>query len=94
MAGTWGPDGLKLYLDGELEGEADFKKGPTVFAETFQINNIELPNGATFPTNCVVDGLRLSDHQKASDQLILGNPTPVQPLAKLTTTWAQLKDVK
>ena len=39
MAGTWGPDGLKLYLDGKLEGEADFKNGPTVFAETFEINN-------------------------------------------------------
>ena len=27
MAGTWGGDGLKLYLDGELEGESNFKRG-------------------------------------------------------------------
>ena len=44
MAGTWGPDGLKLYLDGKLEGEADFKKGPTVFAETFEVNNASPPD--------------------------------------------------
>ena len=91
MAGTWGPDGLKLYLDGELEGEHDFKKGPTVFADTFEINNASPPD-PRFPTNCVVDGLRLSDHQKKPDELVLDDPAPVQPTGKLTTTWGNLKD--
>ena len=93
MAGTWGPDGLKLYLDGELEGEANFKKGPTVFAQTFEINNASPPD-PKFPTNCVVDSLRISDHQKDVDELVLDDPAPVQPLGKLTTTWGQLKTVK
>ncbi len=90
MAGTWGPDGLKLYLNGELAGEDDFKKGPTVFAETFEINNASPPD-PKFPTNCVVDGLRLSNHQKGADELMLEDPAVIEPSDKLTTTWARLK---
>ena len=93
IAGTWGPDGLKLYLEGRLEGDADFKKGPTVFAETFEINNASPPD-PKFPTDCVVDGLRLSDHQKEPDEFVMDDPAPVQPLGKLTTTWARIKRAK
>ena len=93
MAGTWGPDGLKLYLDGELEGEDDFKEGPTVFAATFEINNASPPS-PNFPTNCVVDGLRISDHQKEPEEFVMDDPAPVQPIRKLTTTWARIKHVK
>ena len=93
MAGTWGPGGLKLYLDGKLEAEHGSKAGPKVFAGTFEINNASPPS-PNFPTNCVVDGLRLSDHQKEAGELVLDDPAPVQPLGKLATTWGQLKDVK
>jgi hypothetical protein len=93
MAGTWGPDGLKLYLDGKLEAENGSTDGPTAFAENFQINNAAPPD-PDFPTNCVVDGLRISDHQKEADELVLSESAPVQPLGKLTTTWGQLKTVK
>ena len=93
MAGTWGPNGLKLYLDGKLEAENDFKEGPKAFAETFEINNASPPD-PKFPTNCVVDGLRLSDHQKEAGELILAEPAPVQPTKKLATTWGQLKSIK
>ena len=90
MAGTWGPDGLKLYLDGKLAGENASTKGPTIFAATFEINNASPPD-PKFPTNCVVDGLRISDHQKEANELVLDDPAPVEPLGKLTTTWGQLK---
>ena len=93
MAGTWGPDGLKLYLDGKLEGEDDFTGGPTVFAQTFEINNASPPD-PKFPTNCVVDGVRISDHQKEVDELVLDDPAPVAARGKLATTWAQLKNGK
>ncbi|MCY4402840.1 MAG: hypothetical protein OXD54_09720 [Candidatus Poribacteria bacterium] len=93
MAGTWGPDGLKLYLDGEMAGENASNKGPTVFAETFEINNASPPD-PKFPTNCVVDGIRISDHQKDVDELVLDDPAPVQPQGKLAITWGQLKTVK
>lgn len=94
MAGTWGPDGLKLYLDGELEGEDNFTEGPKVFAQTFEINNTSPPSNFAHPTNCVVDSLRISDHQKEANELILEESAPVQPLEKLTTTWGQLKTAK
>ncbi len=93
MAGTWGPGGLKLYLDGKLEAEHGSKAGPKVFAETFEINNASPPD-PKFPTNCVVDGLRISDHQKEVGELVLDDPAPVQPLGKLAITWGQLKTVK
>lgn len=93
MAGTWGPDGLKLFLDGKLEKENNTDKAPTVFANTFEVNNSS-PNDIRFPTNCVVDGLRISDHQKEANELVLDDPAPVQPLGKLTTTWGKLKTVR
>lgn len=90
VAGTWGPDGLKLYLDGRLEGEADFKEGPTLFAETFEVNNASPPD-PNFPTNCVVDGLRISDHQKTPAEFVMEDPAPVHPAGKLALTWGRLK---
>lgn len=91
MAGTWGPDGLKLFLDGELAAENKTDRAPTVFAVTFEINNASPPD-PKFPTNCVVDGLRLSDHQKEVDELVLDDPAPVQPRGKLALTWGHLKN--
>jgi hypothetical protein len=89
IAGTWGPDGLKLYLDGELAGSNDFKGGPTVFAETLEINNASPPD-PNFPTNCVVDEVRLSDHQKSPDEFVM-QPSSVQIQGKVTTTWGIIK---
>lgn len=88
MAGTWGPDGLKLYLDGELAGKHAFTGGPTVFAETIEINNASPPD-PNFPTNCVVDEVRISDHQKAPDEFVM--KLAVQPVGKVTTTWGGIK---
>ena len=93
VAGTWGPDGLKLFLDGELVAENQTDRGPTVFAETFEINNASPPS-PNFPTNCVVDGLRISDHQKEANELVLDDPASVQSTGKLATTWGKLKTIK
>ena len=87
MAGTWGPDGIKLYLDGELAGTNDFKGGPTVFAETLEINNASPPD-PNYPSNYVVDEVRLSDHQKTQNELVM---VAVSPEGRLTTTWGRIK---
>lgn len=91
MAGTWGPDGLKLYLDGELAGEDDFTGGPTVFAETFEINNASPPD-PSFPTNCVIDEVRLSDHQKSPGEFVM-EPGYVETNEKLAITWGSVKNL-
>ena len=87
MAGTWGPDGIKLYLDGELAATDPFEGGPTAFAETFSINNSLEEWNTPHPTNCVVDELRISDHQKEPRELVMA----VQPGDKVTTTWGWIK---
>ena len=90
MAGTWGPDGIYLYLDGELAASEAFTGGPTVFAETLEINNASPPD-PKFPTNCVVDEIRISDHQKTPDELVM-EKMAVLPMGNVTTTWGNIKD--
>ena len=59
-----GPDGIKLYLDGKLAAEDEFKGGPKQFAKTFSINNVEPEKVGNFASKCIIDEVRLSDHQK------------------------------
>ena len=90
MAFTWGPGGLNLYLDGELAGENDFTGGPVEFSTWMAINNVE-PGAANFPSNCVVDEIRISDHQKSAGELLL-EPASVEGLeGKMTTVWGSIK---
>ena len=89
MAGSWGPDGLHLYLDGELAASDPFDGGPTLFAPTLDINNASPPD-PNFPTNCVVDEVRLSDHQKEPNEFVMTQA--VQSLGKLAATWGSIKN--
>jgi len=91
MAHTWGPGGLNLYLDGELAGEHGFTGGPTLFSTWMAINNVE-PANANFPSNCVVDEVRIFDHQKTADELLL-EPAAVRPGGKISTTWSRIKEL-
>lgn len=92
MAHTWGPGGLNLYLDGELAGESDFTGGPTQFSTWMAINNVE-PANANFPSQCVVDELRIFNHQKEADELILDpeSPFPVEYRDKAAAVWGGIK---
>jgi hypothetical protein len=91
MAHTWGPGGLNLYLDGELAGESNFTGGPTQFSTWIAINNVE-PANANFPSQSVVDEIRIFDHQKEADELILEpGTTAVRPEEKIATKWAEIK---
>ena len=87
---------LKLYLDGKLAAEDTFKGGPKQFAKTFSLNNVEPEKVGNFASQCTVDEVRLSDHQKKPDELILDPKaffatTPVHPQGKVTMTWGYLK---
>lgn len=89
MAHTWGADGLNLYLDGELAGESDFTGGPTQFSTWMAINNVE-PANANFPSQCVVDEVRIFDHQKLPNEFVM-EPGYVEPNDKLAITWGEVK---
>ncbi len=56
------------------------------------INNVE-PANAKFPSQSVVDEVRISDHQKDMDELILGPEAffSVEPAQKIPVTWAKVK---
>jgi concanavalin A-like lectin/glucanase superfamily protein len=94
MAHTWGPGGLNLYLDGELAGEHGFTGGPTQFSTWMAINNVE-PANANFPSSCVVDELRIFDHQKEVDELIIDPKAAfsVEHRGKATMTWGKIKNL-
>jgi hypothetical protein len=66
MAGTWGPDGINLYLDGELAATNNFTGGPLNPIERFSINN----NGSGW----VVDEIRIFDHQRSYMKTITSSP--------------------
>jgi hypothetical protein len=93
MAHTWGPAGLHLYLDGEQIDRVDFEGGPTLLSTWMAINNVE-PANANFPSQSVVDEVRIFDHQKEVDELILDPeaPFPVEPGQKFVATWAKIKE--
>lgn len=66
IAGTWGPDGMKLYIDGEPMGENKSEtSGPKDFrGGTFVINNSnpDIDEGNN-PSHCIVSELQISNYQ-------------------------------
>ena len=88
MAGTWGPDGIKLHLDGELAATHAFTGGPTLMAEIFTICNMDDPEQRFF-TACVVDEVRVSNHQKKLSEIVIA----VFSRGKLSTTWGKIRGV-
>lgn len=95
MAGTWGPNSVNLYLDGEWAGGGDdghglpFNGGPANPIERLSINNNE-SDPASFPSLSVVDELKIHDKQLSDDDLRL-LATPVDPAGKVAMTWAAVK---
>ena len=88
IAGTFGPDGLKIYLDGELAGTDDFVGGTLAPIERFAINNNE-SDPASFPSMNVVDEMRMFDYQRSADEIM--TPSAVSPEEAVTTTWGTIK---
>ncbi len=87
VAGTFGPDGLKIYLDAELAGTDDFVGGTNAPIERFSINNNE-SDPATFPSMNVVDEMRMYDEQLTPDGF---KGLAVSPEGTATTTWGTIK---
>ena len=96
VAGTWGPKGMKLYLDSELAAASDdLKRGPEVIADTFEINNSTPVDTveANFPTDCVVDEVWISDHQKEPGEFVMRPPGPVEPAGKIAAAWGGIRSI-
>ncbi len=88
MAGTWGPRGLEIWIDGELKGtnEAYTLGIPDPAYQTMLIG----ANSWHGDIHGIMDELRVSDIQRNSEFLLsLG----VESKGKLVITWGNIKEV-
>ena len=72
IAGTWGPGGMKLYIDGELVGEnRSITAGPKDFTDgTLVINNDHPDIGESkSPSHCIVSKLQISNYQMGEAEI-------------------------
>lgn len=74
IAGTWGPEGMYLYIDGKNVGvNADFKESPKSLQGKLAINNDGLNDGPddsfNNPTECVISNLQISNYQKSAEEI-------------------------
>lgn len=74
IAGTWGPEGMYLYINGKKVGvNADFKESPKSLQGKLAINNDGLDDGPddlfNNPTECVVSNLQISNYQKSAEEI-------------------------
>ena len=92
---TWGPQGMKLWIDGELEGHVkDHKTGPAKIDDDFWIGNIEIEKGSTLPSQWVQDELYIFDTQleKAEVTDLMKSSLAVEPsVDHLALTWGTIK---
>ena len=92
---TWGPKGMKLWIDGGLEGHVkDHKTGPAKIDDDFWIGNIETEKGSTLPSQWVQDELYIFDTQleKAEVTDLMKSSLAVEPSAnQLALTWGTIK---
>jgi len=93
VAGTFGPDGLKLYIDGVLQQQTSDSKNSLA-----DINNVDFlgigcdmwPGDPDYFLG-VVDEVRISNAARGPDELGDYTTAPVEPIDKATTTWASIK---
>ena len=87
IAGTWGPRGVEVWIDGELKGTNEaWKLGiPNPAYQTLLIGS----NSWHGDINGIMDELRVSDIQR--DSLFLLS-IGIEPRSKLTITWGSIKD--
>lgn len=74
IAGTWGPEGMYLYINGKNVGvNADFKESPKSLQGKLAINNDglndELDDLFNNPTECVISNLQISNYQKSAEEI-------------------------
>lgn len=69
LAGTWGKEGVKLYIDGKLVAHNPIVPAqPTQHPDSFTINNDSADTGNN-PTHCIVRNLRISSYQKSDTEM-------------------------
>lgn len=69
LAGSWGKEGVKLYIDGKLIAHNPVVPAqPTQHPDSFTVNNDSADTGNN-PTHCIVRNLRISNYQKVDTEV-------------------------
>lgn len=79
LAASWGPRGMRLYLDGRLVARNRFTGGPGSLCADVVVGNQAWPIASNKFANTVLDELRLSSVQR-SDKAIAASAHADQPL--------------
>ena len=91
IAGTWGADGMKLYLDGELAGEEDFQGGPALLDDDFWIGSTDTKS---LVSKWIQDEIYIFDTQLDENEvsnLMVSSVAVSEPSNALIATWGKLK---
>jgi hypothetical protein len=95
LAAAYDGKSLKVYIDGELEGETPAQGEVTSTNVSLAIGGNSGPGGevTSYFYRGVVDELRVSDIARTPDEIKLAmeSSSPVHPSGSLTTTWANVK---
>jgi len=92
VAGTFGPDGLKLYIDGVLQQETSQSTNSLadINADVIAIGSDMWPGGADYFRG-TIDEVRISSIARGPDELGDYAAALVEPNGKFTITWASIK---
>ena len=95
IAGSYGKDGMKLYVDSKLAGEDKaIKGGPLALPPSIWIgsSNLDKWPGDVLPSYWIEDEVRIFDEQLNEAEIeTASGPTVVEPADKLATTWGKVK---
>ena len=95
---TWGPEGMHLFLDGELAGKGGFKEGPAKLDNDFWVGTIDIDAvpGRTLFSKWVQDELYIFDTQldQAEVEQLMKSSLAVEASDKLASTWGTIKTGK
>lgn len=94
IAGTYGKDGMKLYVDYKLANEKkEIKSGPLVLPSSMWVggSNLDEWPGDVLPSYWIEDELRIFDEQLSEAEIEKSSILAVEPADKLATTWGEVK---
>jgi hypothetical protein len=95
LAATYDGESLKVYIDGELEGETPAQGEVTSTDVPLVVGGNSGPGGevSSYFYRGVVDELRVSDIARTPDEVVLAMElsSPVYPSGRLANTWADVK---
>jgi hypothetical protein len=92
VAGTFGPDGLKLYIDGVLQGNTSQSRNSWADIKTDSIGiGFDMWPGNPDYFRGIIDEVRISNIARQPNELGDYTAAAIEPMDKAAATWAGIK---